>query len=79
MGDDLWQRFLRAEKEMEEELRDVVTEVCRPFAPVRSANRENEEITDSNCIRPMPWRLIGAPSSSSPPTRLPPTQSFASA
>ena len=29
IGDDLWQRFLRAEKEMEEELRDVVMEVCR--------------------------------------------------
>lgn len=28
VGDDLWQRFQRAEKEMEEELRDVVTEVC---------------------------------------------------
>lgn len=28
VGDDLWQRFERAEKEMEEELRDVVTEVC---------------------------------------------------
>ena len=27
MGDDLWQRFQRAEKEMEEELRDVVMEV----------------------------------------------------
>lgn len=27
VGDDLWQRFERAEKEMEEELRDVVTEV----------------------------------------------------
>lgn len=27
VGDDLWQRFLRAEKEMEEELRDVVNEV----------------------------------------------------
>lgn len=27
IGDDLWQRFLRAEKEMEEELRDVVMEV----------------------------------------------------
>ncbi len=27
VGDDLWQRFLRAEKEIEEELRDVVTEV----------------------------------------------------
>lgn len=29
VGDDLWQRFLRAEKEMEEELRDVVMEVSR--------------------------------------------------
>lgn len=28
IGDDLWQRFLRAEKEMEDELRDVVMEVC---------------------------------------------------
>ncbi|KAJ6788571.1 hypothetical protein PWT90_11089 [Aphanocladium album] len=26
VGDDLWQRFQRAEREMEEELRDVVTE-----------------------------------------------------
>lgn len=32
VGDDLWQRFLRAEKEMEEEVRDVVGEVCsRPL------------------------------------------------
>ncbi len=29
VGDDLWQRFNRAEKEMEEELRDVVMEVGR--------------------------------------------------
>ncbi len=29
VGDDLWQRFQRAEKEMEEELRDVVMEVRR--------------------------------------------------
>lgn len=28
MGDDLNERFLRAEKEMEDELRDVVQEVC---------------------------------------------------
>jgi translocation protein SEC66 len=27
IGDDLWQRFLRAEQEMEEELRDVISEV----------------------------------------------------
>jgi translocation protein SEC66 len=28
VGDDLWKRFERAEKEIEEELRDVVQEVC---------------------------------------------------
>jgi translocation protein SEC66 len=27
IGDDLWQRFLRAEQEMEEEIRDVINEV----------------------------------------------------
>lgn len=27
VGDDLWQQFLRAEKEMEEEVRDVFAEV----------------------------------------------------
>jgi translocation protein SEC66 len=27
IGDDLWQRFLRAEQEIEEEIRDVVNEV----------------------------------------------------
>jgi len=32
VGDDLWQRFLRAEKEVEEELRDVVNE-ANAFAP----------------------------------------------
>lgn len=30
VGDDLWQRFERAEKEMEEEVRDVISEVCSP-------------------------------------------------
>ncbi|KAF2742613.1 translocation protein-like protein sec66 [Sporormia fimetaria CBS 119925] len=32
VGDDLWQRFQRAEKEIEEELRDVVNE-ANAFAP----------------------------------------------
>lgn len=27
VGDDLWQRFLRAEKEMQDEVQDVVAEV----------------------------------------------------
>jgi translocation protein SEC66 len=31
VGEDLWQRFQRAEKEMEEELRDVVQEVRSSF------------------------------------------------
>lgn len=29
VGEDLWQRLLRAEKEMEEEVKDVVNEVCK--------------------------------------------------
>ncbi|KAL4969245.1 Sec63 complex subunit SEC66 [Aspergillus stella-maris] len=32
VGDDLWQRFLRAEKEMEDEVRDVVSE-ANAYAP----------------------------------------------
>ncbi|KAI9891032.1 MAG: translocation protein S66 [Vezdaea aestivalis] len=32
VGDELWQRFLRAEKEMEDELRDVVSE-ANAFSP----------------------------------------------
>lgn len=30
IGDELWQRFLRAEKEMDEEVKDVVEEVRPP-------------------------------------------------
>lgn len=33
VGDDLWQRFKRAEKELEEELKDVVQEVWLPPSP----------------------------------------------
>lgn len=41
VGDDLWQRFQRAEKEMEEELRDVVTEVRMPiFSPPRPSSAD---------------------------------------
>ena len=32
VGDDLWQRFLHAEKEMEEEVKDVVAEVSGVLA-----------------------------------------------
>lgn len=34
VGDDLWQRFMRAEKEMEDEVRDVVAEVSLIWAPL---------------------------------------------
>ncbi|KAI4277900.1 MAG: hypothetical protein LQ337_001446 [Flavoplaca oasis] len=37
VGDDLWQRFLRAEKEIEAELRDVVEEVILPASIAISA------------------------------------------
>jgi len=33
VGDELWQRFLRAEKEIEEEVKDVVSEVRTKRAP----------------------------------------------
>lgn len=35
VGDELWQRFLRAEKEIEAELQDVVNEVRRACFSVR--------------------------------------------
>ncbi|KAF2164307.1 hypothetical protein M409DRAFT_25186 [Zasmidium cellare ATCC 36951] len=47
VGDELWQRFLRAEKEMEEEVKDVVNE-ANAFAPnwgqtiFQSANEINQ-------------------------------------
>jgi translocation protein SEC66 len=38
VGDDLWQRFQRAEKEIEEELREVVMEVCMvPVSAMRAS------------------------------------------
>lgn len=35
VGDDLWKRFLRAEKEMEEEVKDVVAEVSTAMQKYR--------------------------------------------
>ncbi|ODM19854.1 hypothetical protein SI65_04840 [Aspergillus cristatus] len=52
VGDDLWQRFTRAEKEMEDEVRDVVSE-ANAYAPnwgqtiFQSAN----EMMNNNIIR----------------------------
>lgn len=82
VGDDLWKRFQRAEKEMEEELRDVVTEVrisaatrlC-PVSPRRC--RVPPAQADLSRFRPMPWHLTGARPSSSPPTRCSSTSRFA--
>lgn len=37
VGDDLWQRFTRAEKEIEEELRDVMNEV-NTWSPLSNKN-----------------------------------------
>lgn len=63
VSDDLWQRFLRAEKDMEDELRDVVLEVgCSVSLCLFSAN------TDT---RQMRSRRIGDRRSSSPPTNSP--------
>lgn len=53
IGDDLWQRFLRAEKEMEDELRDVVMEVCKIFPKTSiGQNAANIAITGEwHCAR----------------------------
>ncbi|KAF4978046.1 hypothetical protein FZEAL_5511 [Fusarium zealandicum] len=52
VGDDLWQRFQRAEKEMEEELRDVVTE-ANALAPNwgQSIFQSAHEMTSNAAIR----------------------------
>ena len=44
VGDDIWQQFLRAEKEMEEELRNVVTEVFHSL-PKKLCSRVFLELT----------------------------------
>jgi translocation protein SEC66 len=41
IGDDLWQRFQRAEKETEEELRDVVMEVRNKYSWILFGNPIN--------------------------------------
>lgn len=49
VGDDLWQRFSRAEKEMEEELRDVVMEVStRLLCSPPFCKRNSKTRTDSS-------------------------------
>jgi translocation protein SEC66 len=52
VGDDLWQRFNRAEKEMEEELRDVVMEV-RVIGRVRTQHQvTNFDQLQANALAP---------------------------
>ncbi|KAF1941610.1 hypothetical protein EJ02DRAFT_454996 [Clathrospora elynae] len=52
VGDDLWQRFQRAEKEIEEELRDVVNE-ANAFAPNwgQTIFQSASEMAQNNQIR----------------------------
>jgi len=52
VGDDLWQRFLRAEKEIEEELRDVVNE-ANAFSPTwgQTIFQSANEIATNQLIR----------------------------
>ncbi len=69
VGDDLWQRFQRAEKEMEDELRDVVMEVC---------GHNSKCALTFNLPRPMPSPIIGASQFSSLQMKLPQTPFFES-
>ncbi|KZF25933.1 hypothetical protein L228DRAFT_242319 [Xylona heveae TC161] len=52
VGDDLWQRFLRAEKEIEEELRDVIQE-ANAFTPGWGATifQSANEIHNNQTVR----------------------------
>lgn len=52
VGDDLWQRFQRAEKEIEDELRDVVQE-ANAFAPNwgQSIFQSASELSQNNLLR----------------------------
>lgn len=52
VGDDLWQRFQRAEKEMEEELRDVVMEVCCLAEICRRLSFPANKPTQANALVP---------------------------
>lgn len=75
VGDDLWQRFQRAEKEMEEELRDVVTEVCI-LPSYKSSNvslLHRDHFAKHQRHRQTPSHQTGVLQSSNPPTKSPPT------
>ncbi|MCJ1313071.1 translocation protein S66 [Agyrium rufum] len=69
VGDELWQRFLRAEKEIEEELKDVVNE-ANALAPVRSLLIRKQTILAPLQNHPTHSHPPSLPSSP-PPTDLP--------
>lgn len=62
VGDDLWQRFTRAEKEIEEELRDVVNEVISCSLPKNPKSNGKK-------TRPTHLRRTGETPYSKAPTR----------
>ena len=70
IGDDLWQRFVRAEGEMEDELRDVVMEVSPTILCTSPIIISSFSFA---FYRPMPIHPTGAKPSSKAPTRWPPT------
>lgn len=71
VGDDLFQRFQRAEKEMENELRDVVMEVCRAFEAGPGCPRRGDRNILTATTRPTVSPPTGVSSFSSPQTRSP--------
>lgn len=77
VGDELWQRFQRAEQEMEIEVKDVVNEVSLGKPYYQTPHATPILITPSN--RPTHSPQTGAKSSSSPPTKSTKTSSSSSA
>lgn len=67
VGDELWQRFLRAEQEIEEEVKDVVSEVRFKDRRLLFGIKTNL------CFRPTLSYQTGVRSSSSQPTKSPTT------
>ena len=49
MGDELWQRFQRAEKEVEAELRDVVEEVILYTVYARMQEKTDSYLRQMHC------------------------------
>lgn len=71
VGDDLFQRFTRAENEMEAELRDVVMEVCSATDSCRVASFRDMlgGCANTDSTRPTDLRPTGVKPFSNLPTR----------